>query len=149
MKNIRPRLVGLLSQGYCTPQISQIAKQLKEPSTTIHYNIKRMEQEGTVRVYKAVFDYKQIEQGFCCYVLVNLSPGEYGNPERIGKELAKYQEIESIDICTGDWELVLKVHVKDQDAYFEFLKNVISRKGVERTKSLVSFKQLKSEFVPI
>ena len=39
MKDIQPKLIELFKEGNCTPQISVIAKKLKEPSTTIHYNI--------------------------------------------------------------------------------------------------------------
>lgn len=147
MKDITKKLVKLFKEGYCTPQIARIAKKLKVPSTTLHYNIKRLEKEGTIRAYKAVFDYKKIDAGFCTFVLISLSPDEYGDPERIGKLLAKHTEIESIDICTGDWEMLIKVRVKDQDEFYQFVKNVISRKGVIKTKTLVSFRQLKSEFV--
>lgn len=149
MKDITPRLIALFKKGYCTPQIARIAKELREPSTTIHYNIKKLEREEAIKTYKAVFDYKKINEGFCTFVLVSLSPDEYGNPEKIAKDLAKHPEIESVDICTGDWELVLKVRVKDQDEYFNFSKNVISRKGVIKMKSLLSMKQLKTEFVQV
>lgn len=149
MKDITPRLIALFKKGYCTPQIARIAKELQEPSTTIHYNIKKLEREEAIKTYKAVFDYKKINEGFCTFVLVSLSPDEYGNPEKIAKDLAKHPEIESVDICTGDWELVLKVRVKDQDEYFNFSKNVISRKGVIKMKSLLSMKQLKTEFIQV
>ena len=114
--------------------------------TQVVYN-KKLEKEGAIKSYKAVFDYKKIDEGFCTYVLINLAPDEYGEPDRVGKELSKYSEIESIDICTGDWEMVAKVRVRDQNEYYEFLKKVISRKGVVKSKTLVSFKQIKSEFV--
>jgi len=149
MKNISERLVKLLKEGYCTPQIARIAKKLNEPSTTIHYNIKKLEADGEIKAYKAVFDYKKIGEGFCAFVLINLSPDEYGDPERISKELSKFQQIESVDICTGDWELMLKVRVKDQDEYYNFVKNVISRKGIIKIKSLTSLKQIKTEFVNV
>jgi len=87
MKNIKPRLIELLKEGNCTPQISVIAKELQEPSTTIHYNVKQLEQEGAIKSYKAVFDYKKIDEGFCTYIFVNLSQEEYGNPERVAKEI--------------------------------------------------------------
>lgn len=147
MKDIKPKLIELLKTGYCTPQIAQLARKLKEPSTTLHYNIKSLEKEGAIKSYGAVFDYKKIGQGFCAFVLINLSPDEYGNPERIGKDLAKHPQIESVDICTGDWEIVLKVRVKDQDEYYNLIKNVVSRKGIIKIKSLTSLKQIKSEFV--
>lgn len=149
MKNIAPKLIKLFKEGYCTPQIARIARKLREPSTTIHYNIKKLEKENAVKAYKAVFDYKKIDEGFCSFVLINLSPDEYGDPERIGKELARHPQIESADMCTGDWEIILKVRTKDQDEYYNLVKNVISRKGIIKIKSLTSLKQLKTEFVEL
>ncbi len=149
MKKIDDKIIPLLKEGNCTPKIASIAKKTKEPSTTIHYNIKKLEKEGAIKAYKAVFDHKKIDEGFCAYVLITLSPDEYENPERVGKELSKHAEIESVDIITGDWEMILKVRVKDQDAYYDLVKNVISRKGVTKIKTLTSLKQLKSEFVKL
>lgn len=149
MKNIRPKLIALFKENYCAPQIAKIAKKLKEPSTTIHYNIKKLEEEGVIKTYKAVFDYKKIDEGFCSIVLISLAPEVYANPETIGNDLAKHPQIESVDICTGDWELVLKIRVKDQDEYYNFVKNVISRKGILKINSLVSFKQIKTEYVKV
>jgi Lrp/AsnC family leucine-responsive transcriptional regulator len=149
MKDLTPKLISLFKKGYCTPQIARIAKNLREPSTTIHYNIKKLEKEGSVKAYKAVFDYKKIGEGFCAFVLLSLSPDEYGDPERIGKELSKHSEIESVDICTGDWEMVLKIRVRDQEEYYNLIKNVISKKGVAKIKSLTSLKQLKTEFIEV
>lgn len=147
MKDIKQKVIPLLKQGYCTPQIARLAKKLKEPATTIQYNIKKMEQEGVIVRYKAVFDAKKNDAGFCAYVLLNLSADEYGDPEQVGRELARHGEIESVDVCTGDCELILKVRAKDQDAYYTFLRNVISRKGILRTKTMLSLKQVKSEGV--
>lgn len=147
MKNITLKLVKLFKTGYCTPQIARIAKKLQEPSTTLHYNIKKLEKEGAIKGYKAVFNYKEIDEGFCTFVLINLSPDEYGDPERVGRELQNIPEIESIDIITGDWEMVLKIRTKDLDKYYELVKNVLSRKGIIKIKTLTSLKQLKTEFV--
>ena len=49
MKDIRPKLVELFKSGYCTPQIARVAKKLGEPSTTIHYNVKKLEAEGAIK----------------------------------------------------------------------------------------------------
>ena len=149
MKNIIPKLIKLFKNGYCTPQIARIAKKIKEPSATIHYNIKKLEKEKTILAYKAVFDYKKINEGFCAYVLLRLDSGEYGNPEKIASDLAKHPEVESLDLITGDWEIVLKIRVKDQDEYYQLIKNVISRKGVTKITTLTSLKQVKTEFVTL
>jgi DNA-binding Lrp family transcriptional regulator len=150
MKDIKPKLIRLFKEGYCTPQIGRIARETDEPSTTIHYNIKKLESEGAIKTYKAVFDYKKIGEGFCAFVLIALSSDEYGNPERIASSLAKQSEVESVDILAGDWELLVKIRTRDQDEYYQFLKEVISKeKGIENTNSIISLKQVKTEFVKL
>jgi len=148
MKDIKPKLIRLFKEGYCTPQIGRIAREIDEPSTTIHYNIKKLESEGAIRTYKAVFDYRKIGEGFCAFTLIALSSEEFADPERIAKSLARHSEVESVDILAGDWELLVKIRTRDQDEYFQFLKEVISKeKGIENTNSIISLKQIKTEFV--
>ena len=161
MKNIKPKLIRLFKYGYCTPQIAKIAKKISEPATTIHYNIKNLENEGIIKTYKAVFDYKKIDEGFCAYLFINLLPAIYRTPEETGRRLtkqnlteivaknfAKYDEVESADIITGDWNILMKVRTKDQEEYYKFLRDVIYvTEGFKEAKSMVSLKQFKTEFV--
>jgi len=149
MKNITPKLIELFKQGYCTPQIAKIAKNLKEPSTTIHYNIKKLEKLGVIKTYKAVFDYKKIDQGYCSYIMVNLSQENYSNPEEVAKHIAKDPRVESVDIVTGDYELLIKLRTKDIDEYYEYAKNAIKKYGFIKTISMTSLKQIKTEFVEL
>lgn len=147
MKNIKPKLVKLFKEGYCTPQIARIAKEIREPSTTIHYNIKKMEDEGTIRAYKAVFDYKKVDEGFCVYLLIKLTARAGADPDKIAGEMARYEEVESADLLTGVWDLILKVRTKDQDEYYDLLRSILSREGIAQTMSMTSLRQLKTEFV--
>lgn len=149
MKDITRKLISLFKEGYCTPQIARIAKILKEPSTTLHYNIKKLEKEGMIKTYKAVFDYKKIEEGHCTYIMINLIPEKYGDPEEVAKELAKDLRIESVDICTGDYELLVKLRTANIDEYYEFIKHAIKKYGFSRTLSMTSLKQVKTEFVKL
>lgn len=149
MKDITKNLIKLFKTGYCTPQIARIAKKLKVPSTTIHYNIKKLEKEGAIRSYGAVFDFKKIEEGHCTYLLINLIPGKYGDPEEATKELAKHPSVESIDIITGEYELIAKLRSKDIDEYYAFVKTAVKNYGFGKVVSLTSLKQVKSEFIEL
>jgi|SRR3989344_2047495 len=149
MKDIQSRLIELFKQGYCTPQIARLAKKLHEPSTTLHYNIKKLEQEGKIKSYKAVFDYKKIDEGHCTYVFVNLSKENYGDPEKVAKEIAKDVRVESVDVCTGDYELLIKLRTKDIDEYYSLIKDWIKRFEFSKTTSVTSLKQVKTEFVEL
>jgi len=152
MKDIKPKLIRLFKEGYCTPQISRIAKAIDEPSTTIHYNIKKLEEEGAIITYKAVFDYTRIEEGFCAYVLINVPPSEYEHDwskyeTQIVRELAKHKEVESLDIITGEWDMLLKIRTKDQNEFYDFLEKVINQVAIQKSISLVSLRQVKSDFI--
>jgi len=149
MKDIEPKLINLFKEGYCTPLISKIAKKLKEPSTTIHYNIKRLEKEGAIKTYKAVFDYKKIGEGHCTYILINVGNDKYGDPESVVGNLIKDPRVESADVLTGDYELLIKLRTKDIDEYYQFVKEAIKKYGFSKTISMTSLKQLKTEFVEL
>lgn len=149
MKNLKPELIELLKIGNCTPRLSQLATKTHSKATTIHYNIKQMEADGTIKTYKAVFDYKKIDQGFCTYVLVNLDRKEYKIPDEVAQELAKYDQVESVDVITGEWELIVKIRSKNIEEYYEFAKRVLSIKGIEKTHALNSLRQIKTEFVKV
>jgi Lrp/AsnC family leucine-responsive transcriptional regulator len=147
MKDIKPKLIELFKEGNCTPQISVIAKKLQEPATTIHYNIKRLEEEGAIVSYKAVFDYKKIDEGHCSYVFINLSQEDYADPEKVGKEIAKDSRVESVDVCTGEHELIVKLRTKDIDEYYAVIKEWVRKFKFKKTSSVTSLKQIKTEFV--
>jgi len=152
MKNIKLRLIELLKEGYCAPQTARIAKKINEPAATVHYNIKKLEKEGAIKTYKAVFDYKKIEEGFCVYILINVPPSEYEYDwsryeSQIAGELAKHKEVEAVDIIAGEWDLILKIRTKNQDEYYDFLKKVASQISIQKAISLVSLRQLKTNFV--
>jgi len=85
-------------------------------------------------------------EGFCALVLVALSPNVYRDPEKIAQILARYREVESVDIVAGKWELTLQIRTKNQDAFYKFLKKVISEEnGIVKTSSIVSLKRVKPD----
>ena len=149
MKDIKEKLIQLLKEGYCTPQIARIAKKIKEPSTTIHYNIKKLEKDGIIKTHKSVFNYKKIDQGYCTFLLVLLKQEKYAEPEEIAKEIAKNPSVESIDIITGDYNLLIKIRFKDVDEYYDWIRLAIKKYHFEKAVSMSSLKQIKTEFVEL
>ena len=147
MKNIKPKLIKLFKEGYCTPQIAKIAKKIMEPSSTIHYNIKNLEKEGAIKTYKAVFNYEKINEGFCAYLFIKLTSRAGADPDKLLGEFSRYEEVESADILAGQWDIILKIRTKNQDEYYNVLKNILTREGIESSTSFISLKQIKTEFL--
>ncbi len=147
VKNVSEKIISLLQKGFATPQIARISRRIHEPSTTIHYNIQKLEKEGIIRNYKAVFDYNLLGRGFCAYALINLNPGLYSNPDKIAGDLSRLDEVESVDVIAGNWEIIIKIRVGDQESYYSFLNSIMKKDGVKKVTSLISLKEFKSEWV--
>lgn len=113
------------------------------------YNIKKLEKEGAIKAYKAVFDYKKINAGICIYAFVNVSQESYGSPEKVAHEISKDHRVESIDICTGDYELLIKIRIRDIDEYYAFMKETVAKFKLSKVTSVTSLKQVKTEFVQL
>lgn len=103
--------------------------------------------KGAIKTYKAVFDYKRIEEGFCTYLFIKLTAKAGADSDKIIGELARSEEVDSADILAGEWDIVLKVRTKDQDEYYAVLKSILRREGVERSMSMTTLKQVKTDFV--
>jgi len=152
MKNIEEELIKELKTGGCTPAITKLAKKLRKPGSTIHFNIKKMEKEKKILAYKAVFNNKNINRGFTAFALVKLSSKAYekeGFTSEIAKRIAKHPGVESVDVLTGEWELIVKLRAKDQNEYFLLVQKCIGSEGIVKVNSLISLEQIKSEYVLI
>jgi DNA-binding Lrp family transcriptional regulator len=150
MKETEEELIEELRTDGCAPAITKLAKRLRKPGSTIHFNIKKMEKEGKILTYKAVFDNEKIGKGFTAFALVKLSSRAYekkGFTSEIGRRIAKHPEVESVDALTGEWELLVKIRAKDQKEYFALTEEILSGEGIVKVNSLVSLEQMKSEYV--
>jgi len=84
------------------------------------------------------------DREFCALVFVALSPEAYHNPERIADSLAKFREVESVDVVAGKWGLVLKIRTTGKDRFYDFLKKTVCKEdGIVKTYCIISLKQIK------
>lgn len=151
-RDLEAGLIKELRTGSCVPSITKLSKKLRQPGSTIHFNIRKMEKEGKILAYKAVFDNERIGQGFTAFALVKLSPKVYENAGltlKIAERIAKNPEVESVDALTGEWELLVKIRAKDQKEYFSLVQRCVGGEGVEKVSSLISLKQVKSEYIMV
>ena len=87
---------------------------------------------------------RSADKEFCALVFAALSPDAYHNPERIANSLAKYREVESVDVVAGKWGLVLKIRTSGKDRFYDFLKKIVCKEnGIIKTYCIISLKQIK------
>lgn len=133
----------------CSPKIAELAFKLQIANSTIHYNIKKMEEEGKILGYKGVFNHKKVNQGFCSFTLMKLDGKYYDDLHsfnEFAKLLANHDKVESVDLITGEWEFLVKIRARDQDEYWASLQEIINKVPIIKINSMISLKQIKSEY---
>ena len=142
-------LLNLLQRGdMCVPSATKLARALGLPVTTVHSKLKALQEKGLIKGYQAIIDNKKVDKGMIVFNVVKIHyPSAW--PERKGLEdkwklFAKIPEVQGVYTCSGDWDYLLKVVVKDQDEYYRVSTEKILPVGdIERSESKVVYKSFK------
>jgi DNA-binding Lrp family transcriptional regulator len=136
-----------LLQKNCRMTAREIARKIDSPITTVFAKIKKMEQQGIIREYKAVLDSKKLNIDTTAFILASFS---YRNGERplsqrsIAEQIAKFPEVQEIHIITGDWDLLIKLKAVNVDAIGKFVIDKLRLvKGIEKTLTCMVFETQK------
>ena len=149
MDDIDREILRLLQEdGFCGPKVTDIAKKLRTTPATISRRLKKLEKERAIKGYSAELDPKQFDEGLTNLVVLKMDYAMgYSNPEKnrlTAEKLASIPEVKEVHICGGDWDYLIKVRVKDADAYYNLSQNVIlPMGGVERSESFVAYRTFK------
>ena len=120
----------------------QIAKKTLLPVTTIHNRIRKLKQEKIIKKFTLDIDFSKIEKGFSVIVLVSVDYKSLRelkkDQHQLAKEIKILPEVTEVAVVTGGTDIVIRVRVKDVQAYDQFLlKKFQAIPGVDKTQSLV------------
>ena len=116
-----------------------IAEQLGLTKTPVYERIKRLEQEGYIKNYVAILDKDKIEESITVFSFVSLEAQKGAMMDDFFEQVMKYPEVVECFVVGGEFDFLLKVIVKNLDAYYNFAKFKIA--------SLPSIGGVKSAFV--
>jgi len=135
-----------LLQTNCKATTKEIARKVKSPITTVFAKIKRMEQHGIIKHYKAVLDAEKLGKGTTAFILASFSYRKKDESEKIisqreiAKEIARFPEAQEVHIITGDWDILIKVKAKSVDEIGKFVIDKLRRvNGIEKTLTCMVF----------
>lgn len=132
-------------QKNCKLTTKTIAKQINSPITTVFAKIKRMEELGIIKGYKAILDSKKLDMGTTAFVFVSFSYTMLGterspSQREIATEISKFPEVQEVHIVTGDWDILIKIKAKDVNAIGKFVVDKLRLvKGIEKTLTCMVF----------
>jgi DNA-binding Lrp family transcriptional regulator len=139
----------LLIQENSKLTANQIAKKTSTPITTVFAKIKRMEDLGVIKQYRAILSPEKINLTTAAFIFAAVS---YGNkPDEtlitqrgVAEEIAKLCEVQEVHIITGDWDLLIKIRAENVNAIGKFVVDKLRRiNGLQKTLTCMIFETIK------
>ena len=151
MEQLDKRDVKILKllQNDCKLTAKEIAKKIGSPITTVYSKIKRMEELGIIRHYRAILDSRKLDKGTSAFILVSFAyrPGSRERPlsqRDVAKQIAAFSEVQEVHIITGSWDILIKVRTDHVDTLGKLVMDKLRTiEGVENTLSCVVYETVK------
>jgi Lrp/AsnC family leucine-responsive transcriptional regulator len=127
----------------------QIAKKIDAPITTVFAKIKRMEDVGVIREYRAVLAPEKLDSATAAFILASVSYRAKADDvpvsqRAVAEEIAKFPEVQEVHIITGDWDLLIKLRAESVEAIGKFVVDKLRLiKGLEKTLTCMVFETVK------
>jgi len=133
-----------LLQKNCRMTAKEIAQTIDSPVTTVFAKMKRMEELGIIKDYKAVLNAQKLNRGATAFILASVSyrlkEGASLSQRKIAEEISKLPEVQEVHIITGDWDILIKVKEKDVGAIGKFVIDKLRMvEGIEKTLTCMVF----------
>jgi Lrp/AsnC family leucine-responsive transcriptional regulator len=126
----------------------EIGEKLFKSASTINDRIRRMQDKGYIKKYVAVLDPKMISRGFTAFTHVHLKDHSKEIINHFEDEIVKLPEVLECYHMSGQYDFILKVAVKDLDAYHLFLMNNLFEKfSIGSIESTFVMREAKVEMV--
>ena len=138
-----------LVQRDCRLTAREIARKIDSPITTVFAKIKRMEELGIIKEYRAVLDAKKLDSGTTAFILASVTYGARNGEKSFSQrdkaaEIARFPEVQEVHIITGDWDLLIKLRAENVDSIGQFVIDKLRFvRGIERTLTCMVFETCK------
>lgn len=119
--------------------VKEIATRLGMTKTPVYERIKRLEREGLITKYVALIDKGKIENSITVFSFVSLEAQKSRMFDDFAESVKLLPEVVECFVVGGEFDFLLKIIVKDLDAYFKFSKDKVA--------SLPQIGNVKSAFV--
>ena len=144
LDTIDKKLVNLLQQD-SKQTTKQLSLQLNLSVTAVYERVKKLENQKVIEKYVAIVNKDKIEKSFLvfCHIKLMQHSKEYLNTFEY--EVLKLEEVSECFHVSGDYDYILKIYVKDMDAYRNFVVTKLTAiKHIGSTHSTFAIEQVKN-----
>lgn len=112
--------------------------------TAIYERIKKLEKSGIIDNYVALVSKEKVERSFVAFCHIKLIQHTQDNVKKFEKEVVKIREVLECYHLSGDYDYLLKVHVKDMETYRHFMiEKLTNLNHIGSTHSMFMINQVK------
>jgi len=116
-----------LLQRDCKQTNKALSNKLNLSITAIYERIKKLEREGVINKYVALVKKEKINKSFVAFCQIKLLQHTQDYVVKFEREVAKLNEVMECYHISGDYDYLLKVLVKDMEAFREFMVNRLTK----------------------
>lgn len=123
---IDKKLIQLLQQD--SKQTNKaLSNKLNLSVTAVYERIKKLENQGVISKYVALVSKEKVAKSFVAFCHVKLMQHSQDYVVKFEKEVTNLQEVLECYHISGDYDYLLKVLVKDMEAFREFMVNRLTK----------------------
>ena len=111
----------LLLQSDCKQTTKELSLKLNLSVTAVYERIKKLEREGIIDKYVVLVDRSKVEKGFVVFCHLKLIQHTREFISKFESQVVQLKEVLECHHVSGDYDYILKIVVKDMEAYREFL----------------------------
>ncbi|MDG1374959.1 MAG: Lrp/AsnC family transcriptional regulator [Flavobacteriaceae bacterium] len=104
----------------------ELASKLDMSVTAVYERIKKLEKSGVIANYVALLNKESIGRAFIAFCHIKLVKHSQDLVNQFEKEVASIDEVLEVYHLSGDYDYLLKVHVKDMESFRKFMVNKLT-----------------------
>lgn len=120
----------------CRVPLQETADTLGVPKSTVHYRIKKLEQEGIVEGYHARVNAAKLGFDYLAVVLVRAKYGPRYH-EKLGRKLARSPGVWAVFYVLGGIDFTVMIRARNRDDYMKKLRQLSNMTDIERTSTQI------------
>lgn len=120
-----------------------LAEKIGESSSTVFSRIKQMKESGIIKAIIPLVSSMEVGKPTTAWIKISLDVNT--DCCDFADEVAKNTNVMEVHEIPGEWDIFLKVKVKDNLALHDLSKEISKMPGIRKMESIVAFKTVKED----
>jgi len=144
LDSIDKKLINIIQQD-SKQTTKKLSLQLNLSVTAVYERIKKLENQKVIQKYVAIINKNKIEKSFLVFCHIKLIQHSKEYVATFESEVLKLEEVSECFHVSGDYDYILKIYVKDMDAYRDFMVTKLTAiKYIGSTHSTFAIEEVKN-----